>query len=261
MIGFFLKKAFYDGWDNLLQILVLNLLFLVIGVGGVLLAQKTASVAVFSIAVLVCAGLAECVLLVAASTVLAGVAGYQSFSFKELLQALRETWKHGLLLGAVIAVFSLVVLVTIPYYMALGNMVGLIIAIVLFWTVITLVLSFQWFLAIRGQLEKNFIKCVRKSFLLFFDNPGFSIFLFVYSLVLLALSVVMIFLVPGVMGILLAQNNALRLRLYKYDWLEQHPELDYRVARKSVPWSELIAEDEETVGTRSLKSFIFPWKD
>ena len=50
-------------------------------------------------------------------------------------------------------------------------------------------------------------------------------------------------------------------RLYKYDYLEEHPELTTKKERRHIPWEELIYEDRETLGPRKLKSFIFPWKD
>ena len=261
MTGFFIKKAFYDGWDNLLQIIVLNLCCIALGFGGFFLAQKTAMIVPLSISVLVATVLAECLIAMAVSQVMAGVANYKSFSLKDLVAALSETWKHGLLMGFGISLIVILFAVTFPYYLGLGTMIGFAVAVILFWTAVVLVLSFQWFLPIRSQLDKKFLKCVKKCFIVFFDNPGFSLFMFFYTIVLLALSTVMIFLIPGIAGIILAQNNAFRLRLYKYDWLEQHPELDFKTARKSVPWGELLAEDEETVGHRSLKSFIFPWKD
>ncbi|MBR4011819.1 MAG: hypothetical protein IKI98_03255, partial [Spirochaetaceae bacterium] len=87
----------------------------------------------------------------------------------------------------------------------------------------------------------------------------FSIFIFIYNLILAVLSCV-VFVLPGFSGICLSLNNALRLRLYKYDWLEEHPDIPLKEARKQIPWGELIAEDYETLGPRSFKSFIFPWK-
>jgi hypothetical protein len=64
-------------------------------------------------------------------------------------------------------------------------------------------------------------------------------------------------LAPGVGGLLLGQSVALKLLMYKYDWLEENPEGD----RKHVPWDELLYEERESVGHRSLKGMIFPWKD
>jgi len=48
-----------------------------------------------------------------------------------------------------------------------------------------------------------------------------------------------------------------RLRLLKYDWLEAHPDAN----RKKIPWDELLIEEREKTGTRTLKNLIFPWKD
>ena len=97
-------------------------------------------------------------------------------------------------------------------------------------------------------------------FLLFADNPGFSFSLALYNLVSLALSLFLALLMPGFAGVALASDDAMRLRMYKYDWLEQHPGLDAR-ARKDIPWDELLAEDRELVGKRTLKGMIFPWKE
>ena len=82
-----------------------------------------------------------------------------------------------------------------------------------------------------------------------------------YTIVLLTASTVLVFLMPSFTGITLAQINALRLRLYKYDWIEQHPELTSRKDQKNIPWKALLQQDKETLGPRNIRSFIFPWKD
>jgi hypothetical protein len=261
MIGFFIKKAFFDGWDNLLQILLMNVIILAIGFGGFFLAALAAAIVPLSVFILVCAALLEGVVVLGVSVMMARIADYKSGSFRELLSAMQETWKHGALFALVVVVAVFVFSVTVPYYLGLGSVIGFALAILMFWVAVIVILSFQWLLPIRSQLDKNFLKCIKKSFIIFFDNPGFSIFMFFYSFVLLALSLLLVFLMPGVSGLILAQNEALRLRLYKYDWLEKHPELDIKTARKAIPWEEILAEDEETVGYRSFKSFIFPWKD
>jgi len=45
--------------------------------------------------------------------------------------------------------------------------------------------------------------------------------------------------------------------MYKYDYLEAEADAD----RKHIPWDELLYEERESVGNRSLKNMIFPWKD
>jgi hypothetical protein len=82
----------------------------------------------------------------------------------------------------------------------------------------------------------------------------------VYQLFLTVCAVLGVGLIPGAAGILLAQQNAFRLLMYKYDWLETQSEEEYLKARKNVPWDELLAEDMESLGPRTFRNFIFPWK-
>jgi hypothetical protein len=86
--------------------------------------------------------------------------------------------------------------------------------------------------------------------------------LIVHNAVVLVLSMFLAFLFPGPGGILLFLDEALRLRLLKYDWLEANPAADPAQARKrKIPWDEILIDERERTGTRSFKSFIFPWKD
>lgn len=261
MIGFFIKKAFFDGWDNLLHIVVLNVLILAVAFGGFFIAGVTAGIVPLSLALLLVTVMVEGVILLAISSMMAKIADYQSFSFRDFITEMGKVWKHGALFGAMLAGIVFIFSVTLPYYFRLGNIIGLALAMLLFWVGIILVLSLQWFMPIRSQLEDNFFKCLKKSFIIFFDNSLFSVFMFLYSTVLFVLSLFLVLLVPGLTGILLAHNEAFRLRLYKYDWLEKNPDMDPIKARKAVPWDELLLEDEDTVGHRSFKSFIFPWRD
>jgi len=110
-------------------------------------------------------------------------------------------------------------------------------------------------------MHNNFKKCLKKCFIVFFDNTGFSIFMAFYNLVMIVLSVFFVGFVPSLAGILIADTNAMRLRLYKYDYLEEHPELKTKKERKQIPWEELLYDDKETLGPRNFKSFFFPWRE
>lgn len=261
MIGFFIKKAFYDGWDNLLSIIMLNVTIIAVAFGGYFLAGLTSSVIPLSLAVIAATALAEGILFLTISTLMARIADYKSFTLRDFFAAVKASAAHGALFALVNGVAVVMVAVAIPYYLGMGTILGFALAVLMFWVAVGFVLSMQWFLPIRSRLEPKFGKALKKSVIVFFDNPGFSVFMFFYSAVLLALSTVLVSMLPGITGLILAQNEAFRLRMYKYDWLEQHPELDPIKARRQVPWGELLADDEETVGHRSFRSFIFPWKD
>ena len=110
-------------------------------------------------------------------------------------------------------------------------------------------------------MHNNFRKCLRKCFIIFFDNTGFSILVALNNLVLFIFSVLFVGLIPSIGAMVINNQNNLRIRLYKYDYLEEHPELNNKKDRKKIPWEELIYDDRETLGPRKFKSFLFPWKE
>ncbi len=63
-------------------------------------------------------------------------------------------------------------------------------------------------------------------------------------------------LVPGICGIMLSGQDMMKLLMKKYDWLEENP----NKTKKDLNWDELLQEEKDTIGPRSLKSMIFPWK-
>ena len=219
------------------------------------------AVVVISILVLAAGIFLISTLLFSVSDICAKIADFKSSSYKEVFTGLKNCWKDAVLFSLVITLLVVLGVVAIPFYLRVGNLFGIFLAALVFWMLCLCVFALQWFMPLRSQLHGGFRKTFKKCFIIFFDNAGFSVFLFFYTLILAAISVFLAFLVPGFAGIALAQNNAFRLRLYKYDWLEQHSDLTPKEARKHIPWGELIAEDRETLGPRTLKSFIFPWKD
>jgi hypothetical protein len=257
MIGFFLKKSFFDGWDNLFSILFLNLGFIAAAAFGILLPEALGlSGAAFFAFVAVALAAAS----VWASTcvyALKGVSDFGSFRLRELGGFLRQGLVPGLQVGAIVVAGYFVLSVGLPFYIGLGGMLGALAAGLVFWCAAVAAFALQYYIPLRARLGGGLRKNLRKSFIIFFDNPGFSIFLFLYSAVNIGLSLVLAFLLPGLAGVALALNVALRLRLYKYDWLEEHPEAN----RREVPWDELLTEDRDLVGKRTLKGMFFPWKE
>ena len=261
MIGFFIKKNFFDGWDYFLPLTLLNLAFILIIFVFFSLARLASSIPVVPLFILLAGIIVMGVSLLAVSNVTSRIADYKSFSFKEIVQEIKTAWRHGCLFALIEALCWFVVSIALPYYFSFHNFIGLFLGVCVIWIFMIIQLSLLWFFPIRSRLESNFRKCLKKCFILFFDNTGFTLFMLLYSCILFALTPLIAFLMPGFSGTLLAWNNAFKLRMYKYDWLEQHPEIPIRVARKQIPWDELLVQDRETVGSRTIRSFIFPWKD
>ena len=261
MIGFLLRKTLYDLWDNMFRIVTLNLGFAAVVAMPVFLPQladrffgSAVLGMVFSVlGIFICS-----IYLSAAAFSLKSVSDYGSFGFGDFFRNLKAAWPAGLVMGLFVVLLFLVATVIIPFYLSLESpVVGLALAAIIFWVTIFAMLSFQFYFTVYARLGSNIKKSFKKCMIISLDNSGFSIFLFLHNIAALALSVLFAFMFPGPAGILLYLDEALRLRLLKYDWLEANPDAN----RRKIPWDALLIEEREKTGTRSLKNFIFPWKD
>ncbi|MBI9104641.1 MAG: hypothetical protein JEY99_19655 [Spirochaetales bacterium] len=258
MIGFLMKKSFFDGWDNLISIILINLgfilclaaIFFLPGFGENLLGSASIFLVIPGILLIhVYAG--------AVSALIKEASDFQSFELKKVVVGFKANWKVSLLLGVVNSLIFMVIIIAFPFYLSFGNMLGVAGAGFIFWVSFFWIVSIQYFFPVYTRLEGSFIKSIKKCFLISLDNPGFSIFSLLYSAILFVISLITAFMIPGIGGILLFQQNAIKLRIYKYDWLEENPDGD----RKKIPWDSLLFEDRERIGPRSIKGMIFPWKD
>lgn len=258
MIGFLLKKNFFDAWDNLFRLALVNIGFIASAAIPILLPSVLAPVSpIIALAVMV-AGILWCfIYLSAAALCLKTVSDYGGFGFADFFRAVKEAWPTGLILGAIIGLLGLFGYTALPFYFSMKSPIGIFAAALVFWSLVIAAFALQFYLPIRARLDRDPRKILKKCFIIFFDNPGLSLFAALHNIVLLALSFLLAFLIPGPAAMLLFLDQALRLRLMKYDYLEAHPEAD----RKKIPWDDLLVEEREKTGSRSLRSFIFPWKD
>ena len=260
MIGFLLRKTLYDLWDNMFRVVLLNIGFLVTAafpvfvpaLAGNFFASVPLQMALSAFGILLCS-----VYLAAAALCLQSVSDYGFFGFADFLRNLKTAWRAGLVMGCLLFLLFLDVTVILPFYLFLESPVGLVFAAVIFWITIFALISFQFYFAVYSRLNKNLYKALKKCMIISLDNTAFSLFLLIHNFLALLLSVVFVFLFPGPAGGLLYLDEALRLRLLKYDWLEENPGAN----RRKIPWNALLIEERERTGVRSLRNFIFPWKD
>lgn len=269
MIWLFVKKNFYEGWENIGNIIVANLLTLPFialiffgfiangfinlfnGVGSMDLLMAGSLMFATPVLTVLAAGYAKCAV---------SIAEYETVKcadyFKNLGWAVKNTLGFGFILGFILTACF----VGIPFYSLVDPFYGpLFSGFLLFFSVI-LLLAFQWYIPLKAILGFKFKKTLGKCFDVLFDNFAFSLFMALYSLVLFGLSVIIMFFMPGFSGIVLGYVNALRLRLYKYDWLDQHKDKKGFKDRKNIPWEALLKEDAAVVRSKSLKSLFLPWK-
>ena len=264
MFGFIIKKNFCDGWDNLLSVVLANLVFLFSGLGLVLLNCLTArsESQLLLLFVLILSVIILSVIIFAYSDTAAHIANFDGIRIFDFIKAIPGVLKDATLFALMNCAVFLISSFSIRYYIVeSGSLFGFALGCAIFWVDFFYLLAMQWFIPIRALMHNNFKKCLKKSFIILFDNTGFSLAMGLYNLILIVLSFVCIGFFPSMTGLLIANTNALRILLYKYDYLEEHPELTTKKQRRQIPWDDLIAEDREILGPRTIRSFLFPWKD
>lgn len=257
MKGFFIKKAFFDGWDNLIGMVLLNvgyLLLLFLGIYSFALTQYGPLVFFPALVALL---FVIAVYSGAVSNVANSWSAYRHDAWSDFKSGFARYFRHSLLMFLLYVVIAAMVTFVIPFYMGAFAIVGTVISIVLIWLVIFFILALPYYFALSSYLPGDRpLKTLRKCFIIAGDNMGFTIFFLLYNIVCLALTVFTMGLVPGIAGMNLASHDAVRLLMLKYDYLEEHPDAD----RRHLPWADILYDEEEKVGPRSLKSMIFPWK-
>jgi hypothetical protein len=256
VFGFLLKKTFFDLWDNLFKAAFVNIGFIISLAWPVFLPLLVEGTPALFWPLLVLGAIWCFVYLSAASWSFRMVSDYGNFGFRDFAGALKNTALDGIFSGCLAVFLVLLGVYGIPFYLAIDSPLGVIPAALIFWTLVVMLLSLQFYFPVRNRLDRKPLKIIKKCFLIFLDNPGFSIAVFIAGLFMFLLSLVLLLLFPGPAALLLFHDEAIRLRLLKYDWMEANPGKG-----RKIPWDALLIDEREKTGTRSLKNFIFPWKD
>ena len=294
MFGFYVKKNFFDGWDNLWHIIVMNLFFnlVLLALSAVYIAtafipMKALWQSLLGFFLILLSIIVMTWFVLAESYNCASIANFEKPSFKNYFCKLKQTFLPGLFLGLIIAFLLAVLFISFPYYFNMWkpsdgssrSIAGLILMIISFWFALVCLLALQWFMPLHALMGGSFLKTLKKSFIIFLDNMGFSIAVALNNVLHLSIVILALYfgftrtnplfllfavfpagILPGFTSILLSLTQALRLRLYKYDWIQNDMDAE-NVGNKNIPWDELLAHDRETLGPRTLKGIFFPWKD
>lgn len=258
MIGFLVKKGFFDVWDNLISLIVMNLGYL--GVLGLIVLSSyvgESSVA-GGYGLIALALLYMSLYSLGTSGVTFGLSRYKKLGFRAFKDAFRNRFSHAVLHFFLCFAIVLCVLIVIPFYFSMQNMLGLCLGMLLFWVILALVLALQFYYPLCFHCEADSpVTTLKKCFAVFGDNLGTSFFLVLRTVIDLALTVLTASLIPGFSGIGLSRMDTVRLLMKKYEFLSNNP----GTTKKDIDWEDLLYEEKELVGPRSLKGMIFPWKD
>jgi hypothetical protein len=262
MTAFLFKKFFFDLWDNLFTTFAINFGFLfILFLAFFLPPLFPPFLAIVGFILFLAMIFFLFVYLCAAAAVLKDISDYRSPNLVDLTANLRGALLPAMVLFAVLALIVFILRFTVPFYLGMGGLLGPATAFFSCWICLFIVSLIQFYPSVYYRLGMQPINCLKKCITLFFDNAGFCFF----TLLTTIFFSIFIFSIPGFH--LLYLDEALRLRLLKYDWLElrqtEQGNDKHEPGRKRVkiPWDDLLAKEKEKTGDRSLKSFIFPWKE
>ena len=132
--------------------------------------------------------------------------------------------------------------------------IPLVISTLLFiWFVLFSVQTLLMLVPLIPQSEYRMIRALRLSGLLVLGNPGYVLVILIVVIVMTVLSVAVL---PGPCGILILLNNAVKLRLKRY-------EPDPAAAESPqghTDWNRLLADERERLANVRLRNLLFPWK-
>lgn len=259
MIGFLIKKSFWDFWDRMGLMVLINLGYLALGTGGFFLANL---ILTLDMPFVFYSGVFLFFILIALYTgmstgMIHDVIYHKAFKWSRFVFHLKKTASRSLILFFGSLIFSFVIATAFRFYFAnAGNLISLVAFFMIFWVSIFVLMTMMWFFPLYNLMGNKLIKHIRKCFLLTLDNTGISLFMFIWGIVLLLLSLITVFLVPGFSAIILFFHNALKLLMYKYDYLEENPDEN----RKKIPWRVLLKDERDNLGQRGWSDFFKPGK-
>lgn len=180
--------------------------------------------------------------------------------FRLFFQYLVETWKQSIVNFVITILLLFIFFNVILYYFTRfainDSYIDLAFGVLVFSVWVNIFLLSLYFFPASFRINRKIHKSLLASYILFFQNTGFTYLMFLVIVLLIPISLFLLCLMFGPVTIILWINVCVKIRLYKHDYLETHPEAD----KKKIPWDELLQKDEEKLGKRSIKGMIFPWK-
>ena len=257
MFGFYIKKAFFDGWDNFIQLVLQNIIYIVfflLIVGSVVVfGDNMALFLPVAIAIL----FLFCFSMGGTSSVVYNWSQYKSETWRPFMKGVGRNIRHSMVYFLCIMVLFLLYFLVIPFYLSFNNIIGTIFGVMMVWLSVFLLLVLPYYFPLMNLLPGDGpFKTLKKCFIVAGDNIGYTILLLLHNLVDIVLTVVTMGLLPGWCGLMLGGQDMMKLLMKKYDWIEENPDKN----RKEMDWSEILYDEKETLGPRSFKNMIFPWK-
>jgi hypothetical protein len=258
MIFFCIKKSFFDLWDNLLGSFALNIVSTsLLAIPVFLFAVRPFAAPLPDLAITGAGFLPFFLYLPIVCRFAGDVSGNAKIEPAKIHMYFARGGLPCIAYWLLVVSVAILVSIALPAYVSSDSIESIpffaITAIATFFFLLTI----QYVMPLHILYEPKILRAIKKSFRFFMDNPGFTLGVAVGSLVIIGVSVATLTLSPGIMGLLVWHHTCFSMRMLKYEYLEAHPE----ASRNRLPWKEILAFENEKLGTRTLRNTIFPWME
>ena len=223
MFGFYIKKAFFDGWDNFIQMVLQNIIYIVfflLIVGSIVVFGDNL---VFFLPVAIAIMFLFCLSMGGTSSVVYNWSQYKSETWRPFMKGVGRNIRHSMLFFLCIMVLFLLFFLVIPFYLSFNNILGTVFGVMMVWLAIFLLLVLPYYFPLMNLLPGDGpFKTLKKCFIVAGDNLGYTILLLLHNILDIVLTVVTMGLLPGWCGLMLGGQDMMKLLMKKYDWIEEN---------------------------------------
>ena len=145
MFGFYIKKAFFDGWDNFIQLVLQNIIYIVfflLIVGSVVVFGDNLALflpAAIAIIFLFCLSMGG------TSSVVYNWSEYKSETWRPFMKGVGRNIRHSMVFFLCLMVLFLLFFLVIPFYLSFNNIVGTIFGVMMVWLSVFLLLVLPYY--------------------------------------------------------------------------------------------------------------------
>lgn len=255
MFAFLLKRSFWNYIDNLAPSFLINILFFAISAGAGFALYYMPALLWLQAIVLACY-----ILLIGQILLLSAYLAHRArikkpFGISQVVQWLKNGSVRGIPLSFIIMVMCLLGYISLPFYINMGGVPGAAGAALVSWVLILLGSSFLYFLPQRVVAKERFVVSLSKSLVFLFGHPLLTLVAILASLFQLVLSLLFLFIIPGITSISALSETLLFLVEKEREWMENNR----GASRKEVPWHDLLEEESRDLNRSFIETF-FPFR-
>lgn len=254
MIGLFLRKSFYDFWDNAVAFMLMNIPFAAFLLSLYALAGRAGEMPAISLLGMIFLDVLYSLYSLFVSSCCYRVSRKRG-RMLEGVKDIRKRIPHALFHSLISIVLALSMLAIGPFFISLNSVLSVAIGMTVILLSALFYLCFQYYFPIAACAQSDSPMQVLSRCLAFFMNHmKLSIVLFLSTAISLILSVLLGFIIPGISMVILLRMTMTRMIVILYEYLETHSD----ESMASLDWDAVYEQEYDEVDGRTLLGLLMP---